>query len=688
MENEKKPIRKRDFILQMAAILFLPVCVLYFEFLFSIILHYPVTLYNIGYSMATAGLLFGLSFILRNQKVQFVMQGVLLIGLTLVFLSQFLYYRIFQVLYAIESIQGAGKAATFSDILFGRMKDNAVEIFFFLLPSVLFFVFQRVLIRKIQFSFLLPLVGFCVFVLFFTGTTLFVLQDKAAVVSPRYMYRSELIPDKSMRTFGLLTTMRLDFRYNIMNIRFKDTRTFNVGDIKVIESKANSAASESETTVQQTETLPVETIPVETIPVETLPEITPFEPNIMDINFDRTDGNETQLEMNRYFSQREPTLKNEYTGLFKGKNLILITAEGFSRYAIDPVLTPTLYKLSTEGFVFNNFYTPIWGVSTSDGEFVATTGLIPKAGKKWSYTEVADNYMPFAFGNQFKALGYVTKAYHDHTYTYYNRDLSYPNMGYDYKGVGNGLDVAVTWPESDVEMMQLSVPEYVNTPPFHVYYMTVSGHLEYNFSGNFIAKKNEALVEDLPYSDHVKAYLACQIELDRALENLLQQLSDSGQLENTVIALSPDHYPYGLEPEEYNELAGHDLEKTFERYKGEFILWSGDMKEPVVVDKYCSSLDIAPTLANLFGLTYDSRLYMGTDILSTKSPVVVFQDRSFITDKIMYNANNNTVQKLTDEDITDEYIESCIAYVTDEFSNSAKIISDDYYRYLFQKPDA
>ena len=190
MENEKKPIRKRDFMFQMAAILFLPVCVLYFEFLFSILLHYPVTPYNIGYSMATAGLLFGLSFILRNQKVQFVMQGVLIIGLTLVFLSQFLYYRIFQVLYAIESIQGAGKAATFSDILFGRMKDNAVEIFFFLLPIVLFFVFQRVLIRRIQFSFLLPLVWFCVFVLFFTGTTLFVIQDKAAVVSPIYMYRS------------------------------------------------------------------------------------------------------------------------------------------------------------------------------------------------------------------------------------------------------------------------------------------------------------------------------------------------------------------------------------------------------------------------------------------------------------------------------------------------------------------
>jgi phosphoglycerol transferase MdoB-like AlkP superfamily enzyme len=256
-------------------------------------------------------------------------------------------------------------------------------------------------------------------------------------------------------------------------------------------------------------------------------------------------------------------------------------------------------------------------------------------------------------------------------------------MGYDFKGVGNGLDVKVTWPESDLEMMQLTVPEYVNSTPFHIYYMTVSGHLEYNFGGNFISKKNRDLVADQPYSDHVKAYLACQIELDLALENLIAQLDASGQLDNTVIALSADHYPYGLTPEEFNELAGHDLEKTFEMYENAFILWSSAMEAPVVVDKYCSSLDIAPTLSNLFGLEYDSRLYAGTDIMSTASPIVCFQDRSFITDKIMFDANSQEVYKLTDEEITEEYIKASIKTVSDKFKYSALTIDEDYYRYLF-----
>jgi phosphoglycerol transferase MdoB-like AlkP superfamily enzyme len=110
------------------------------------------------------------------------------------------------------------------------------------------------------------------------------------------------------------------------------------------------------------------------------------------------------------------------------------------------------------------------------------------------------------------------------------------------------------------------------------------------------------------------------------------------------------------------------------------------MKEPVVSDKYCSSLDIASTLSNLFGLEYDSRLYMGTDILSASSPVVCFQDRSFITDKIMYDANSQKVYKLTDEEITGDYIKSCISAVNDEFKYSAMIIDQDYYRYLFLLP--
>ena len=685
MGEEKK--KSKGLILQIAAYLAVPVSILYTELLFSLLLHYRMSLYDVGFSLAAAALIMTVSMLFPFRRVQYAIACVLTGLVTLLYLTQFLYNRIFSTLYFVQSLKGAGKAAAFADILFGKIRDNAGWILLFLLPLVLLLIFQRIFLREIKYMRRIPAILLSAFLVIGAGTTAAVLTDKDGALSPRYLFLNSFVQEKSLSDFGLITTMNLDLKYNVLNLKSNDEADIDLDQIKIIEkaAAAGTTAGETAADANEPEMTPAanETGADAAASPTPTPTPTPYAPNIMDIDFpaDETDG--TLQEMNEYFSTREATLTNDYSGMFEGKNLILITAEGFSKYVIDPERTPTLYKLATSGFVFNNFYTPIWGVSTSDGEYVATTGLIPKAGV-WSYTKIADNLMPFAFGNQFADLGYVTKAYHDHTYTYYNRDQSYPTMGYDYKGVGNGLDVKVTWPESDLEMMQLTVPEYVNDAPFHVYYMSVSGHLEYNFSGNYISVKNQDLVKDLPYSPHVQAYLACQKELDLALENLLTQLEAAGQLENTVIAISADHYPYGLTSDEFDELAGHDLEKTFEMYKSAFILWSGDMTEPVVVDKSCSSLDIAPTLANLFGLTYDSRLYMGTDILSETSPTVIFQDHSFITDKIMFNASSQEVTMLTGETLPDEEIKSLIRAVNDKFKYSALIIDKDYYRYLFE----
>ena len=155
------------------------------------------------------------------------------------------------------------------------------------------------------------------------------------------------------------------------------------------------------------------------------------------------------------------------------------------------------------------------------------------------------------------------RAYHDHNYTYYDRNLSHPNMGYDFKAVNSGLNIQNTWPESDLEMIQASVDDYINADNFHVYYLTVSGHLEYNFYGNHMAIRHEAEVADLPYSDTVRAYIACNLELEYMLDYLLTRLEEAGQLDKTVIALSADHYPYGLSDAALDELVGHPVERKF-----------------------------------------------------------------------------------------------------------------------------
>ena len=103
--------------------------------------------------------------------------------------------------------------------------------------------------------------------------------------------------------------------------------------------------------------------------------------------------------------------------------------------------------------------------------------------------------------------------------------------------------------------------------------------------------------------------------------------------------------------------------------------------EAVEVDKYCSSLDIIPTLSNLMGLEYDSRLLMGRDILSDSEPLVLFSDRSWITDKALFNVKTGEVKSLTNENI-DKYIEEIEKTVKDKFKYSAMILESDYYKIL------
>ncbi len=421
-----------------------------------------------------------------------------------------------------------------------------------------------------------------------------------------------------------------------------------------------------------------------------------YEPNVMEIDFETLINQETDAtvkSLHEYFAGRTPTSKNKYTGMFEGYNLIQITAEGFSHYAIDKELTPTLYKMQNEGFNFTNFYTPIWGVSTSDGEYVATTGLIPKGGI-WSYFTSGKNnvFFPFTMPQQYLNDGLKTvRAYHNHTYTYYSRHISHRNMGFIYKGIGNGLEKVVNpkrWPESDHEMLKGTTSEYIGKDRFMTYYMTVSGHLQYTFMGNSMAARHKDKVNHLNLSTNAKAYLACNIELDLAMEHLLDALEKAGVADNTLIVITPDHYPYGLEDKEhvdtyhyFSELAGHTIDPDFELYKSSLIIYSPSMKKPVKVDKYCSALDIIPTLNNLLGFEYDSRLLPGTDIMSDSQALVVFNNHSFITEKGTYNSKTNEFILFEGESLEneDEYVASMRKVVNNKFKISAQILETNYY---------
>ena len=483
------------------------------------------------------------------------------------------------------------------------------------------------------------------------------------VLSLRYIYFQAAVPELEVQNFGMFTQTELEIRRVLFGIDPDD---------QILPKHQG----------RQTRRW----IPAEKSPAGEEPKL-----HTMDIDFQalmERDREDPELSaMHSYFSKVKPTAENGWTGRFQGKNLVWIVAEGFSDRMLDPVRTPTLWKLAHEGIICDNFYTPLWGVSTSDGEYVTTTGLIPKSGV-WSYSESSDNAMPFAFGHQFQALGYRTMAFHDYLYTYYDRNLSHPNMGYEYYGIGNGLELEEVFPPSDLEMMEEIVPRFIDEEHFMVYCLTVSGHLNYNREENAMADRHYDEVSGLPYSEGVKCYLACQQELELAMESLVRQLEEAGRLEDTVIVLSADHYPYGLTDEEYSELFGHPVDPVFEIYENSLILWSADLEEPVHVDKYCSSLDVMPTLANLFGLEYDSRLMAGRDILSDEPGLVIFSNYSFLTDLGAYNSTTDVFTMWDGSEPDPDYVADRVAEVQNRVAYSASILDNDYYRVLFGPPES
>ena len=389
-----------------------------------------------------------------------------------------------------------------------------------------------------------------------------------------------------------------------------------------------------------------------------------------------------------YLANATPTRKNNYTGLLKDYNLITICAESFCPWFISEELTPTLYKLSHTGILFENYYGTFQSVTTN-GEYTMCMGLYPDMSRTKtdsSFNVAGTNYLPFCLGNALKGMGYQAWGYHDYIGDFYNRNITHANMGYTFKAADSGLDIKIDWPSSDLEMMEASVDDYINSgEPFHAYYMTFSGHYQYNWD-NAMSAKNRDAVKDLPYSEPVKAYIACNLELEYALEYLMQRLEEAGVADKTCIVLTNDHYPYGLTEDEYNELAGQTLDTTFEKYRNSFICYVPGLSENIVVDEYCSTADILPTLLNLFGVDYDSRLLAGTDALSSGLHVAVLSDKSFLTKTFRYDAGTETVIP-ADESITvsDGLVKTYRLYVDSRFQLSGNILNSDYYAHVFAR---
>ena len=609
-------------------------------------------LYTILFSISLGGCLFFITN-LFSEKINHILTYVVLSLLTVLYIAHFVYNQVYLSVISIYSMMhGGGQILQFINQIIDVIKNNWYVLGTMVLPVILWIIldYKKVFCyEKARLAHIKVLIGSLG--IHIITVTLISFIASSSLYSPKNLYFNVHAPLLTADKMGIMTMMRLDIKRFILG--FKESLT--IEDSKEELSEISDKKQEY---------------------------------NVLEIDFDALIANEKEEEikaMHTYFSKQTPSNKNQYTGMFKNKNLIVFVAEAFSNIAIDKKLTPTLYKLYQEGFQFENFYTPLFPVSTADGEYMTDTSLIPKEGV-WSLAKLTGNYMPYSYANVFKNLGYTNYAYHNNTATYYKRDSYIEAMGYDhFKACGKGLDInCKIWPESDLEMIEASVKDYVQDEHFLAYYMTVSGHLEYTRNGNMMVSKNWSQVKDLNYSDKAKSYLACNIELDRALAKLIEELEKAGKLEDTVIAISGDHYPYGLTLDEINELSTYKRDENFEIHRMPFLIWNSEMKKPVEVQKYGSSLDVLPTLLNLFGIEYDSRLLMGRDLLSNSEGLVIFSNRSFITSKGKYHAIQKKFTAF-DEEVDEEYVNTINTIIYNKYKYSKLILENDYYRKVFQK---
>ena len=614
-----------------------------------------VALFSAGYALILAALLS-----LTGRKAEPWLTLLMCVAGVLLYGSQLVYNYVFGTLYSVALMEQGGAAVTsFWRETLETMVAHLPTMAALLLPLAGAALLWKKGMKPTKL--LCALAALVLAAAALAGAVWTVKAGGTELFSDAYYYRGDTVAtQQTARRFGVITAMRIEL--------------FGSGEA---EEKAPEYYIPTETTPPAVQ---------EDVPQE---EGKPMEYNVLTIDFDALNAStedETRLALNGYCQSLTGTNKNDYTGMLADYNLIVICGESFSTAAIHPEVTPNLYRLASEGILFKNYYNTFPNVTT-DGEYALLQGLYPDSSREKTSSSLyasRRSYLPFAMGNAFAGvLGQPSYGYHNYKGDYYGRDESHPNMGYTMKFAGQGMKFTNAWPASDLEMMEQSVDDYITDDQFHAYYMTFSGHYRYAKSSNLMAAKNWDAVKDLPYSDTCKAYLSCNVELDKALGYLMQRLEEQGIADKTAIVLAGDHYPYGLTDAQYSELVGYEVDE-FSKYKDTLIFWVGGLEENIVVEEYCCNVDILPTILNLWGIPYDSRMLAGTDVFSDGTHVAVLVDRSFITEKAAFSAVTGQVTWFAAEE---GYVENMNRFVATKFSVSTDILQTAYYNFIFGKGD-
>ncbi|MBQ3952609.1 MAG: LTA synthase family protein, partial [Oscillospiraceae bacterium] len=612
-------------------------------------------------------ILFGLSFglvvgalmsLLKGRAAKWI-SNIISFATVIVFGAEFVAKVILQEYYGVSILGTAAEnhLEDYADKVYAAIGNNILILLLMLLPPIVFFFFTlKIKPRRSPYAVTGAVILAAALHIFARCSVNLV--DWKTDYGPAYYYGKDTGLNEQVEQLGLITMLRQDVQHIFKPAEGED---LNLDDNPVVVPPRPGTDPEPTTPDVPVNPTDPDVPGGQDTPVPVYVDRSPNVLNVDLVALASESKNKDIKELANYFNNLTPTNKNEYTGMFKGYNVIFISVEGLSGYAIDPTLTPTLYKMQHEGFYFTNFYTALHYTSTSNGECQHLLGLYPKDGNPISMKRSGEVKMNayFSLAQQLGREGYVNLAYHNNENNLYGRAASHTNLGYDYRYMGHGMggeyssSGKMLWPQRDSYMAEITVGDYVNlSAPFNVYYMTISGHTPYSW--NWVAKQYKDILEPYSWSEKTKAYVATVIEFDRMMEVLLKSLEDAGKLDNTLIIAAPDHIPYS-DTDVLDELAGKSFganetlakslsEKNLdtEIYRSCAIVWSHSMTEPVVVDKVTCQVDLLPTVSNLLGLSYDSRMLAGKDAMCEDEGMVIFHSKSWRTDSGFYNALTQT----------------------------------------------
>lgn len=396
-------------------------------------------------------------------------------------------------------------------------------------------------------------------------------------------------------------------------------------------------------------------------------------------------NNKTYQNLNNYYLSKEITEKNEYTGMFKGKNLIVIMMESTNTIIMNEKYFPNITRLAKEGFNFTNAFSPRNSCSTGNNEMSGMVSLFT-INNTCTANTYKDNIYPQAIFNLFNNQNYKTTSFHNYTEQYYYRKSIHPNMGSG--KYYNAIDLKIPynnayeeWP-SDVLLMEKVLEKIDLTQPFMTWITSVSAHQTYNVSSE-LGDLNLDLFKDTNYDISLKRYMSKLKVFDDAIGTLIAGLEREGVLDDTVIVLYADHYPYGLSNNTLNKYFDYNVKENNEIDRTPFIIYNNKLT-PTTFNQYTSYMNILPTIANLFDLEYDPRLYSGYDILSKDYPNrVIFADGSWQDDIAFYNATTGKISYYSDETYDVEFIKKVNEDINTNIKMANMAITSDYFKSLF-----